>query len=40
MKASHFRVPLFYANLLYTLRVHIAVVHNRLNKLEGTQNTD
>jgi len=39
-KASHFRVPLFYANLLYTLRVHIAVVRKRLNKPEGTQNTD
>ena len=40
VKASHLRVPLFYANLLYTLRMHIAVVHRRLNKLEGKQNPD
>jgi hypothetical protein len=40
LKASQFRVPLFYADLLYTLRIHITVVRRRLNKLEGTQNAD
>jgi TRAP-type uncharacterized transport system substrate-binding protein len=40
VKASHFHVPLFYANLIYTLRMHITVVRQRLNKLEGTKNTD
>jgi len=39
-KARHFYVPLFYANLLYTLRMHITVVRRRLNKSESTQNTD
>ncbi len=40
MKASHFHVPLFYANLLYTLHMHIIIVRRRLNKLEGAQDTD
>ncbi len=39
-KASHFHVPLFYANLLYTLHMHIIIVRRRLNKLEGAQETD
>lgn len=34
-KASRFRVPLFYANQLYTLRMHITLVRERLRKLEG-----
>ncbi len=31
VKASRFHVPLFYANLLYTLRMHITVVRKRLD---------
>ncbi len=33
-KASRLQVPLFYANLLYTLRMHIAVVRERLTRTE------
>ena len=33
-KASHLEVPLFYANLLYTLRMHIALVRERLTRTE------
>jgi TRAP transporter TAXI family solute receptor len=35
-KASHLEVPLFYANLLYTLRMHIALVRERLTRTERT----
>jgi hypothetical protein len=35
-KASHLRVPLFYASLLYTLRMHITVVRERLKRMEWT----
>jgi TRAP transporter TAXI family solute receptor len=34
-KTSRLRVPVFYANLLYTLRMHIAVVRERLRRTEG-----
>ena len=34
-KANHVRVPKFYANLLYTVRVHIKVVRERLEKARG-----
>ncbi len=33
-KANHIRVPEFYANLLYTLRMHIALVRERMTRLE------
>jgi TRAP transporter TAXI family solute receptor len=35
-KASRLQVPLFYTNLLYTLRAHIALVRGRLTKAERT----
>jgi TRAP transporter TAXI family solute receptor len=35
-RASRLQVPLFYTNLLYTLRVHIAVVRGRLTKEKRT----
>jgi TRAP transporter TAXI family solute receptor len=35
-KASHLRVPLSYSDLLYTLRVHIALVREHIAKTEGT----
>jgi hypothetical protein len=35
-RASSLRVPLFYANLLYTLRMHIALVRERVERTEGT----
>jgi TRAP-type uncharacterized transport system substrate-binding protein len=34
-KASRLRVPLFYENLLYTLRMHIDLVRERLTKGKG-----
>ncbi len=37
-KANRLRVPLFYANQLYTLRVHISVVRERLMKWKGSPN--
>jgi len=40
VKASHFHVPLFYANLLYTLRMHITVVRKRLDKSEDRHEAD
>jgi TRAP-type uncharacterized transport system substrate-binding protein len=33
-KANHVRVPKFYANLLYTVRMHISLVRERLQKRE------
>jgi len=33
-KANHIRVPQFYANLLYTVRMHITLVRERLKKRE------
>jgi hypothetical protein len=33
-KASHLRVPTFYADLLYALRLHISVVRERLTRTE------
>jgi len=39
-KASHLHVPLYYANLLYMLRMHIAVVRERIKKLEGMKDAD
>jgi TRAP transporter TAXI family solute receptor len=39
-RASHLQVPLFYANLLYTLRMHITLVRERLKRLEGTPAAD
>jgi hypothetical protein len=33
-KASHLRVPLSYSDLLYTLRVHIALVREHIAKTE------
>jgi len=38
-KAKRLRVPLFYANLLYTLRMHITLVNERLRKHEGSTKT-
>jgi len=35
-KANHLRVPLFYSNQLYTLRMHITLVRERLKRWEGT----
>jgi TRAP-type uncharacterized transport system substrate-binding protein len=35
-KANHLRVALFYANQLYTLRMHIALVRERLMRRKGT----
>jgi hypothetical protein len=34
-KASHLQVPVFYSDLLYALRMHIAVVRERLRRMEG-----
>jgi hypothetical protein len=39
-KASHLRVPLFYASLLYTLRMHITVVRERLERTERPPTAD
>jgi hypothetical protein len=39
-KANHLRVPLFYASLLYTVRMHITLVRERLRRREGTPNVD
>jgi TRAP transporter TAXI family solute receptor len=39
-KANRLRVPLFYANQLYTLRMHITLVRERLMRWEGTPNAD
>jgi TRAP transporter TAXI family solute receptor len=39
-KANRLRVPLFYANQLYTLRVHITLVRERLMRWKGTPNAD
>jgi hypothetical protein len=35
-KARRLQVPLFYTNLLYTLRAHIAIARGRLTKEKGT----
>jgi TRAP transporter TAXI family solute receptor len=39
-KANRLRVPLFYANQLYTLRVHITLVRERLMRWKGTPDAD
>jgi TRAP-type uncharacterized transport system substrate-binding protein len=39
-KANRLRVPLFFANQLYTLRMHITLVRERLMRWEGTPNAD
>jgi TRAP-type uncharacterized transport system substrate-binding protein len=39
-KANRLRVPLFFANQLYTLRMHITVVRERLMRWERTPNAD
>ncbi len=39
-KANRLRVPLFYSNQLYTLRMHIKLVRERLKKPEGTPKAD
>ncbi|HUJ19240.1 MAG TPA: TAXI family TRAP transporter solute-binding subunit [Nitrospirota bacterium] len=39
-KANRLRVPLFYANQLYTLRMHITLVRERLMRWEGSANED
>lgn len=36
-KANRIRVPAFYANMLYTLREHIALVGERLEKFRATE---
>ena len=35
-KASHLQVPLFYTNLLYTLRAHISIARGRLTREQRT----
>jgi len=39
-KANRLRVPLFYSNQLYTLRMHITLVRERLMRWKGTSNAD
>lgn len=39
-KANRLRVPLFYSNQLYTLRMHITLVRERLKRWEETPSTD
>jgi TRAP-type uncharacterized transport system substrate-binding protein len=39
-KANRLHVPLFYSNQLYTLRMHIALVHERLTRRKGSPNAD
>lgn len=39
-KANFLRVPLFYANQLYTLRMHIKLVRERLMRWKGASNAD
>jgi TRAP-type uncharacterized transport system substrate-binding protein len=39
-RASRLRVPLFYTDLLYTLRVHITLVRERIERTEGTPTVD
>ncbi|HUI67912.1 MAG TPA: TAXI family TRAP transporter solute-binding subunit [Nitrospirota bacterium] len=39
-KANHLRVPLFYSNQLYTLRMHITLVRERLMRWKVTSNAD
>jgi hypothetical protein len=31
-KANHLRVPVFYSNMLYTLRMHITLVRERMKR--------
>ena len=35
-RANRLRVPVFYSNMLYTLKTHIALVRGRLKGLDGT----
>jgi TRAP transporter TAXI family solute receptor len=39
-RANHLRMPVFYSNMLYTLRMHIVLVRERLKKLEGPPTAD
>jgi TRAP-type uncharacterized transport system substrate-binding protein len=34
-KANHLRVPVFYSNMLYTLRMHISLVRGRMERFRG-----
>jgi hypothetical protein len=39
-RVNHMRVPVFYSNMLYTLRMHIILVRERFKKPEGSPAAD
>ena len=39
-RVNHLRMPVFYSNMLYTLRMHILLVRERLKKLEEPPTAD